>query len=117
VGREGFEPSTYGLRGDGYNLLFYTFQPPTTLAKLQGQYQSCLKLLLSISPWHKFGTASFQVFISSMVLMNQVTGFLLLQFDVGAPEEINLGTGNLSSCASSSVLVRNTRNRSSVVKS
>src|SRR5450759_1197035 len=42
VGREGFEPSTYGLRDDDHNLLFYTFQPPTTLAMLQGQYQPCL---------------------------------------------------------------------------
>jgi hypothetical protein len=30
-----------------------------------------------------------------MVLMNQVTGLLLFQFNISAPEEINLGTGNL----------------------
>ena len=29
-----------------------------------------------------------------MILLNQVTGLSLFQFDVGAPEEMNLGTGN-----------------------
>jgi hypothetical protein len=94
VGREGFEPSAYGLRGDGHNLLLYAYQPPAMLAKLQCQYRRCLNLLVSISPWHKFGTASLLVFISSMVLKNQVIELLLLQFSIGAPEEMNLGTGS-----------------------